>query len=52
MASAGADCTVSVVLPLTPLSDAEIVVLPAPAPVASPLALSEATDVFEEVHAT
>ena len=48
------DCTVtvSVVLPGTPLSVAEILVLPAPTAVASPAVLIVATAGVKEAHAT
>ena len=48
----GAVCTVSVVLPVKPDCDAEIVVLPADVPVASPLLLIVATVVFDEFQPT
>ena len=48
----GAACTVNVVLPLTPLAVAEIVLVPALEPVASPALLMVATLVLVEAHAT
>jgi hypothetical protein len=48
----GALCTVSVVFPITPDCCPVIVVLPADAPVARPLALMVATAVFEELQVT
>jgi hypothetical protein len=42
--------TVSVAVPLTPFSDAVIVLEPAATPVANPAALIVATDVFELLH--
>ena len=50
--ASGAFCTVSVVLPVTPVSAADIVVVPADTPVANPLTLTVATAVFDEVHVT
>jgi hypothetical protein len=46
----GAACTVRFVLPVTPLSVAEMVVLPALTAVATPALLIVATLVLEEVH--
>jgi hypothetical protein len=46
----GEACTVRVVLPLTPESPAERVVLPADNAVASPLVLMVATVVLDEVQ--
>ncbi len=48
----GAACTVSPVVPETPLSVAEIVVLPTPTPVASPAVVMVDTPVWEEAHVT
>ena len=48
----GAAATVSPVVPETPLSVAEIVVVPAPAPVANPLALMVAATELEEAQVT
>jgi hypothetical protein len=45
-------CTVSVALPFTPFTDAEIVVVPAPKPCARPEALTVATEFVEESHVT
>jgi hypothetical protein len=42
--------TVSVAVPLTPFSDAVIVLEPAATPVANPAALIVATDVFALLH--
>ena len=44
--------TVAVVLPVTPLSVAEIVVVPPPCPVASPPDEMVATEVFDELQVT
>ena len=44
--------TVSVVVPLTPLSVAVMVAEPAAAPVARPLELMVASEVFEELQVT
>ena len=49
--SVGTVCTVNVVLPVTPASVAERVVLPADTAVARPLALMVATVVCDELHA-
>ncbi|HVN92110.1 MAG TPA: hypothetical protein VMT38_00365 [Terracidiphilus sp.] len=46
------EVTVSVVDPVTPLSVAVIVVLPALAPAAKPEALTIATDCFDEAQVT
>ena len=48
----GATWTVRVVLPLTPLSPAEMVVVPADTAVAKPLALIVATPVLDDVQVT
>ena len=48
--ASSADCTVSVLLPVTPATAAEMVVVPAETPVARPPALIVATPVFDEVH--
>jgi hypothetical protein len=48
----GAACTVSIVLPLTPPKVAEMVVLPALAPVANPPVSMVATVVLEEAQVT
>ncbi len=50
--SVGTACTVSPVFPETPLSVAEIVVLPTPTPVASPAVVMVDTPVWEEAHVT
>jgi hypothetical protein len=47
-----AGLTVSKVEPLTPLSVAEIVEVPVPAPVASPAAVMVATEVVADAHVT
>jgi hypothetical protein len=45
-------CTVRTVLPVIPLKVAEIVLVPAAAPVVRPEAVMVATPVLEEVHVT
>jgi hypothetical protein len=45
-------CTVSMVLPVTPLDVAEIVVVPALMAVARPASLMEATTVLEDAQVT
>ena len=50
MITSGGVCTVRVVLAVTPLSDAEIVVVPGPTAETSPLKLTVATVEFEEAH--
>ena len=48
----GATWTVSVALPFTPLSAAEMVVTPTETALAKPLALIVATSVLDDVHVT
>src|SRR5262245_15474196 len=50
--ASGVTCTVSVVLPLTDPEVAEIVVVPPATPVASPDALTVATDGVDEAQVT
>jgi len=52
VADGGAAVTVSVALEVNPSADALMVVVPAPTPVASPLGLTVATAVFDDVHVT
>ena len=52
MVTGGIACTVSVLLPFLPASVAEMVVVPAEAPVARPLALIVATAVLDEAQVT
>jgi hypothetical protein len=51
-ADAGDACTVSVVLPVTPDDVADMVVLPADTPVASPLASIVATGMLDDAQVT
>ena len=52
MIVSGADCTVSVVIPVVPDSAAVMVVVPAATPEASPAELIVATDVLDDVQVT
>ena len=48
--ASGAVCTVRVVTPVTPASNAEIVVVPADTPLARPAAVIVATAGLDEIH--
>jgi hypothetical protein len=51
-AGAGEACTVSVALPVFPDNVADMVVVPADLPVASPLGGASATNVFDDAQVT